>query len=62
MAKKFFREKGIDFEEVDVAVDVQARKRMVDQSGQLGVPVIAVNGDVVIGFDRKRLEQLLGIK
>lgn len=62
MAKKFFREKGIDFEEFDVAIDVQARKRMVDQSGQLGVPVITVDGEVVVGFDQKKLEELLSIK
>lgn len=61
MAKKFFREKGIDFEEFDVAVDVQARKRMVDQSGQLGVPVITIDGEVVVGFDQKKLEKLLGL-
>lgn len=60
MAKKFFREKGIDFEEFDVAVDVQARKRMVDQSRQLGVPVITIDGEVVVGFDQKKLEKLLG--
>lgn len=61
MAKKFFREKGIDFEEFDVAIDVQVRKRMVDQSGQLGVPVITIDGEVVVGFDQKKLEKLLSL-
>jgi glutaredoxin len=61
VAKEFFREKGITYREFDVGVDIQARKRMVEESGQLGVPVVLVDGEMVIGFDRERLEKLLGI-
>lgn len=59
MAKAFFAEKGVDYEEKDVAVDLEARREMVEKSGQLGVPVIAVGDNVVIGFDRHLLEHLL---
>lgn len=62
MAKAFFKEKGVEFEEKDVATDMVARKEMVDKSGQLGVPVIDIGGKVVVGFDQQHLSELLGIK
>ena len=60
-AKEFFKEHNIAFVEKDVVVDLQARDAMVKKSGQLGVPVIDVDGNIVIGFDRKKLEKYLGI-
>ncbi len=62
MTKDFFAKHGVEFSEVNVAVDVAAREEMVQKSGQLGVPVIDVNGSVVVGFDQPRLAELLGIK
>ncbi len=62
MAKTFFKEKNVAFEEKDVASDIPAREAMVKKSGQLGVPVIDVDGKIVIGFDKPKLQQLLGIK
>ena len=59
MAKAFFEEKGVTYEEKDVASDLQARQKMVDKSGQLGVPVITIGDNVVVGFNRHALEQLL---
>ncbi|MCR4279563.1 MAG: glutaredoxin family protein [Candidatus Zambryskibacteria bacterium] len=59
MAKAYFEEKGISYEEKDVASDLEARKEMVDKSGQLGVPVITIGDNVVIGFDRHTIEHLL---
>ncbi len=61
MAKEFFKEHNIAYEEKDVAVDERAREEMVEKSGQLGVPVIDVNGSTVVGFDQGKLSQLLGI-
>ena len=60
--KEFFKENNIEYEEKDVAKDEQARDAMVQKSGQLGVPVIDVNGTIVVGFDEKKLSDLLGVK
>ena len=57
--KEFLARRGVEFTEHDVLVDRAAANEMVSKSGQMGVPVIIVNGQVVIGFDRARLEQLL---
>lgn len=62
MAKQFFKEKGIKYEEYDVAADLKKRKEMVDISGQMGVPVIVVDEDVMVGFDKQTLSTSLGIK
>ena len=61
-AKEFFKQNNVAFIEKDVVVDLQARDAMVKKSGQLGVPVIDVDGNIVIGFDRRKLEKLLEIK
>lgn len=61
MAKAFFKEHDVAFEEKDVAVDMEAREVMVKKSGQLGVPVITVDDAVIVGFDKGRLTQLLGL-
>ena len=58
-AKKFLNDKGIKFTEYDVSRDQAAAQEMVKLTGQMGVPVITVNGQVIIGFDRARLESLL---
>lgn len=60
-AKEFFKQHNVAFAEKDVVVDLQARDAMVKKSGQLGVPVIDVDGNIVIGFDRRKLEKLLGV-
>lgn len=59
--KNFFREHDIKFEEFNVATDTKARDEMIKKSGQLGVPVIDVGGKLVIGFNRMKLAELLGI-
>ena len=61
MAKAFFQENNVAYEEKDVSVDAAARDAMVQKSGQLGVPVIDVDGTLVVRFDKSRLAQLLGI-
>lgn len=61
MAKKFLKEKNIEFQEVNVAEDRQSLQEMVQKTGQMGVPVIEVNGKTMVGFNEKVLSQLLGI-
>ncbi len=61
MAKAFFQEQGVKYEEHDVMADVAARQEMITKSGQMGVPVIMVDNDIVIGFDEGRLRTLLGV-
>lgn len=61
MAKDFFNEKGIKYTDHDVFTDLQKRQEMVDVSGQMGVPVIVIGGEVIVGFDEARISELLGI-
>jgi glutaredoxin 3 len=58
-AKEFLRQRGIQFTECDVSVDRAGAEEMVRKSGQMSVPVIVIDDEVVVGFDRARLEQLL---
>jgi glutaredoxin-like YruB-family protein len=60
-AKEYFTENNIAFTEHDVAADLEARKAMVEKTGQMGVPVIDIDGEITIGFDKARLAGLLGI-
>lgn len=61
MAKAFFAENNIAYEEKNVAEDIFARDDMVEKSGQMGVPVIDVRGQIVIGFNKPKLSELLGV-
>jgi glutaredoxin 3 len=58
-AKRFLADRGVVFTEYDVSRDREAADEMVRRTGQMGVPVIVIDGQVVIGFDRTRLEQLI---
>ena len=61
MAKAWFDEQGIDYTDYDVSVDEEKRNEMLQKTGQMAVPVIDVEGEIIIGFDKPRLAQLLGI-
>lgn len=61
MAKDFFAENNIAYTEHDVASDLEKRKEMVDMTGQMGVPVIRIEDDVVVGFDETKVKELLGV-
>lgn len=61
LAKSYFKENNIVFEEKDVAVDLAAREEMIKMTQQSGVPVINIDGNPVVGFDQPRIAQLLGI-
>ena len=62
MTKEFFAKNGVQYEEKNVATDMQARQEMLEKSEQLGVPVIDVDDTIIIGFDQKNLETALGLK
>lgn len=62
MAKAFFQENNVSYEEVNVAADTKAREEMISKSRQIGVPVIDVGGKIIVGFDKPRLSEALGIK
>jgi len=61
MAKEFFAKNNVAYEEHDVASDMKAREDMMAKSHQLGVPVIDIDNNIVIGFDQKTIEKLLGL-
>jgi glutaredoxin 3 len=60
-AKDFFKANNVEFTDFDVASDADKRQEMIDLTSQMGVPVIRVNDDVVIGFDEGKLKELLGL-
>lgn len=62
LAKKYFREKGVKFTDIDVSRDQMAARDMVRRSGQMGVPVIDIGGKIIVGFDKPKINSLLGIK
>ena len=62
MAKEYFKEHNVAYTEHDVASDLAARKDMYDKSHQMGVPVIDIDGKIIVGFDQKSVEGILGIK
>jgi len=58
-AKEFFKEKGVEYTEINVAEDQDKAKEMMDKSGQMGVPVIDIDGEIIIGFDKAKIEALI---
>ena len=61
MAKEYFKSKSITYEEHDVMQDVKSRDEMIAKTGQLGVPVIEIDGKIIIGFDRSKINEYLKI-
>ena len=61
MAKEFFAEKGVAYTAYDVAADADKRTEMINLTGQLGVPVIQIGDDIMVGFDREKIAGKLGI-
>lgn len=62
MAKDFFVRNNVSYVEVDVASDQEARKAIINATKQIGVPVIKVDSQYIIGFDRPKLAEALGIR
>ena len=61
MAKDYFKENNVAYTEYDVASNLEKRREMVDKSGQMGVPVIIIGGQLTVGFNKSKLAELLGL-
>ena len=59
--KAYLKEHGIEFEDIDVSQDEKAREEMVKKSGQMGVPVVEIGKDIVVGFNKEVIKRLLKI-
>lgn len=59
--KEYLSSKKIEFKEIDVSKDEKELEKMVAISGQMGVPVVDIDGNVVIGFDKERIDEILKI-
>lgn len=57
--KKVLDEKGVEYEEIDITQDEKAAEELKEKTGQMGVPVTIIGDEVVIGYDKKKLEELL---
>ena len=61
MAKAYFQEHAVQYEEFDVASNLEKRREMIEKSGQMGVPVIIIDDEVIVGFDEPRIASTLVI-
>lgn len=62
MTKAFFKEHNVQYDEKDVSQDATARDEMIHKSHQMSVPVIDIDGKLVVGFDKEKLAELMGVK
>ncbi len=62
LSKEYFAQNNVAFTNHDVSADFEKRQEMIEMTGQMGVPVIRIGNDVVIGFDKPKLAELLNIK
>jgi glutaredoxin-like YruB-family protein len=60
--KQFLKEHNIEFEEIDVSKDKAAQEEMIKKSGQMGVPVVEIDGEIMVGFNKNKISELLNIK
>jgi len=60
-AKDHLSAHGISFEDVDVQANMDRAREMIEKSGQYGVPVLDIDGEIIVGFDRARIDSLLGL-
>ena len=62
LAKNFFKANKVEYADWNVATDLDKRKEMINKTGQMGVPVIDVGGEIIIGFDEGKLKSALNLK
>ena len=60
--KEFLKEHQVEFEDVDVTKDIVIRDEMIKKSKQIGAPVVEIDGEFIVGFDKQKICQLLNIK
>jgi len=59
VAKNYLRKRNVQFEDIDVSRDRTAAMEMVQKSGQRGVPVLDINGSIIVGFDQAAIDSLI---
>ena len=59
--KQFLDESGVEYESIDVSTDQEKAQEMMSKSGQMGVPVIDIEGEIIVGFDNNKISQALGL-
>lgn len=59
--KQFLKDNNVVFENADVSTDQAAAEEMIQKSGQMGVPVLDIEGEIIVGFDKERIKSALGI-
>ncbi len=59
--KHLLKDNNIEFEDIDVSVDQQKAQQMIDKTGQMGVPVIDIDGEIIVGFDKNAISKSLNI-
>ncbi len=59
MVKNFLKEKGVEYEEIDVNENKEALEEMKEKTGQIGVPVTLIGEEAIVGFNKKKIEELL---
>jgi glutaredoxin-like YruB-family protein len=60
-AKQFLKDNNVAFEDVDVSINQTAVEEMVRKSGQMGVPLLDIDGELIVGFDKEKIKQTLGL-
>ena len=60
-AKRFLKDNGVAFEDIDVSMDTAKAQEMIQKSGQMGVPVLDIGGEIIVGYDEGRIRKALGI-
>ena len=60
--KEFFKERNIEFEDIDISKDEKVKDEIIKRSGAIGAPIIEINGEIIVGFDKEKISQLLRIK
>ena len=61
LAKNYFKDNNIEYEEIDVSQDQKAAEAMIKKSGQMGVPQIEIDGEIIVGFDKEKIDKALNI-
>jgi glutaredoxin-like YruB-family protein len=58
-ARQFLEDNNIDFEDIDVSADPEKVRDLVEKTGQMGVPVVDIDGEIIVGFDKEKISQAL---
>lgn len=59
--KQFLKDNNVGFEDIDVSSNQEKAQEMIQKSGQMGVPVLDINGQIIVGFDKEKIKQALGV-